>query len=673
MRPTPTAAEGREPVPSRVGRLRHPRRLLPHRTDGPAGSAVAFGVRLLATVTLTLALIGVAGFLFLERTLADRQIGSYAATQRGDAKAIEHESATAASPKRAILEIEHLLDGIAQREGTLEALLIDQRHVVVAANSPSLEGQTDVDTPIAAALREGRAYSGRETDAHKDTHNFEFVLPVNLPNGRFAYAVVYDHRVYDAQLQEVRLILALIGLLGLLGGSAVFYVVGGRRLMRDHRTVLLRATRDGLTDLPNARAFQDEFPDALAAAARYQDPLALVLLDVDDFKLSNQRHGHEQGDAILRVLAGVLRSCRPGDRPFRTGGDEFALLLAHTDADGARALLRRLSRNFAEVGVEVSVGVSSLRAGLSADTMRAEAETALYEAGRRGGNRVVHFDDIREQVVVTTQAKKEALLRVLEEGRMDTVFQPIWNFETGVLLALEALSRPDPAYGLQSPAEAFDVAEHLGRVHALDVLCATNALLAAPESEPGVLLFVNLSPVTLDLDAEGDDWLRDAVHAAGRSPAEVVIEVTERFGGRTESVVTCLQRLRAQGFKIAVDDVGTGNSGLEMLRMIDAEFVKLDRSVVVAAPTEPGARAVLMAMATFARQTGAFVIAEGIEDADTLEFLRGVGQPDSPIIQGGQGFYLGKPSRQPTGRSPAIVLEPEDGARPTLGASARGR
>ncbi|HEY2398141.1 MAG TPA: bifunctional diguanylate cyclase/phosphodiesterase [Solirubrobacteraceae bacterium] len=465
----------------------------------------------------------------------------------------------------------------------------------------------------------------------------------------------------------------LTGLIGLIGGAAVFYLVGGPRLMRDQPTVRPRATRDGLTDLPNARAFEDELPDAVAAAVRYQDTLALILLDVDDFKLTNERHGHEHGDAILRVLAGVLRACRPGDRPFRIGGDDFALLVAHSDADGARALVRRLSRNFAEIGVEVSLGVSSLRAGLAADTMRAEADTALYEARRRGGNRAVHFDDIREQVHVTAPATKEALLQLLEDRRMGTVFQPIWNFETTGLLALEALSRPEPAYGLESPAEAFDVAEQLGRVHALDVLCVTSALASAPECEDGVLLFLNLSPLTLDLDADGDEWLHDAVLDAGRSPSDVVIEVTERFGGRTESVVRCLQRLRAQGFKIAVDDVGTGNSGLEMLRLIDPEFVKLDRSVVAAAPTEPGARAVLMAMATFAHQTGAFVIAEGIEDPDTLEFLRGVGAPESPIIQGGQGFYLGSPSRQPPGSSPAVALDAGDGGRQTLGASSAPR
>ncbi len=164
-----------------------------------------------------------------------------------------------------------------------------------------------------------------------------------------------------------------------------------------------------------------------------------------------------------------------------------------------------------------------------------------------------------------------------------------------------------------------------------------------------MLLFLNLSPQTLDLDAEQQRLAAPRRRASGAVAERVVVEVTERFGGRTAAVVKCLQRLREQGFKTALDDVGTGNSGLEMLRKVDAEFVKLDRSIVTAAPTEPSARAVLMAMATFARQTGAFVIAEGIEDDDTLQFLRGIDDHDlhvDTIIQGGQGFQLGRPSTE---------------------------
>jgi EAL domain-containing protein (putative c-di-GMP-specific phosphodiesterase class I) len=183
-----------------------------------------------------------------------------------------------------------------------------------------------------------------------------------------------------------------------------------------------------------------------------------------------------------------------------------------------------------------------------------------------------------------------------------------------------------------------------------------------------VLLFLNLSPLTLDLDAEADAWLAPAVERAGLTPQAVVVEVTERFGGRTERVVKRLKRLRAQGFKIAVDDVGTGNSGLEMLSKIHAEFVKLDRSIITAAATEPSARAVLMAMATFARQTGAFVIAEGIEDDDILQFLRAINEDhelaSDAIIQGGQGYGLGRPSHELTPESPAILHGGNSRSRP---------
>jgi diguanylate cyclase (GGDEF)-like protein len=642
-----------------MGRMHPFDRLRARRRGGEQGSAFAFGVRLLATVVLTFALTGVTSYLLLERNLARLQINEYAQSQRADAKAFELESTRAAGTTDGIGDIDRLIEGIAQRPDTKEVLLVDSRHVIRATGNGALIGEVDIDPRVGAALEAGRSYAGRGDGGGKGSGDLEFIVPVDLASGRYAYEVVYGLDAYDARLSELRRTLALIALLSLIGGGALFYLLGGRRLMRDHRMVLQRATRDGLTDLPNQRAFQDELPQAVAAAARYEDGFALALMDVDDFKLINDRHGHPHGDAVLQRVAQVLRASRPGDRPYRVGGDEFALSLTHTDADGARAVARRLGRDLHDAGIEVSIGVSTLRPGQQADTLRAEADAALYESKREGGNRATHFEDIRERVVVTTSEKKEAVVRLIEEGRLDTLFQPIWNLDAEVLLGVEALTRPDPSYGLSGPAEAFDIAEQIGHVHQLDVLCVENALRLAPEMHPGVLLFLNLSPLTLDQDAEADAWLAPAVERAGLSPRMVVVEVTERFGGRTDRVVKRLRRLREQGFKIAVDDVGTGNSGLEMLSKLDAEFVKLDRSIIAAAATESGARAVLMAMATFARQTGAFVIAEGIEDDDTLQFLRAINEEhelaSDRIIQGGQGFGLGRPSQDLAPESPAIL------------------
>jgi diguanylate cyclase (GGDEF)-like protein len=210
--------------------------------------------------------------------------------------------------------------------------------------------------------------------------------------------------IAGAALHEVRLGLGLIALLAPVAGTAIFCLLGGGRLLRDHRRALSRATRDGLTELPNRRAFDDELPDAVAAAMRYEQPLALVLVEIDDLELISRRHGRRESETTLRVAAGVLRSARASDRPYRITDDGFALLLAGTSADAARPLVRRLGENFAQAGVQVSIGASALRRGQSAETLRAEAETAVYVAKSKGS--AVHFDELQ----VLTPAEDSAVL-----------------------------------------------------------------------------------------------------------------------------------------------------------------------------------------------------------------------------------------------------------------------
>ena len=623
--------------------------------------AIGFGPRLFLApflaLFLALALVGTIGYKLISDRLESAQIESYGRTLRADADGFE-DVASRYKPRALIGDIDELLDAIGHRPGTIEATLVGPDHVVRASSIEALDATRDSDPRINAALRFGRSYAGHEANPSRDRTNFEFVTPVNLSGTRYALEMRYDSDSFYAQLASVKRDLVLIGLLALVGGTGLFYLTGGRSLLRSHRIALQRATRDGLTDLPNHRAFQDELAQAVAAAGRNPDPLALALLDLDHFKAVNDRYGHPQGDALLKRVSAILRDGRTADRAFRIGGDEFALLLPHTDSNGARILIGRLSRVLGETDASASIGVAQVRDGQAADELRAEADAALYEAKRRGGNSFVQFDEIQDPVAVTTSTKREAVRSLVEECRFTIVFQPIWSFASENLVGVEALTRPDPSYGLSGPADLFDIAEQVGLVHELDELCATRALGVAPELPKDTLLFVNLTPKTLELDADGNDWLHRGVRAAGLPPERVVVEVTERIGARTVPVIKSLHRLRALGFRLALDDVGTGNAGLEMLRAVDAEYVKLDRSIVAAAPTEPNARAVLMAMATFARQTGAFVIAEGIEDEETLEFLRGIEELDlqpGTIIQGGQGFELGYPLPQmPTGKPDAI-------------------
>jgi diguanylate cyclase (GGDEF)-like protein len=622
---------------------RAPRRL---RARGRS-STFAFTVRLSLAIAATFATLGIVGYLMMGDQLQQRLLATYAAEHRADTESFIAAEMRARDNVDAHREIGILLGSIARRPGVSEAVLIGPGGVIEAAGDPSALGQRDRDPRIDAALRHGRPFVGRAADPTEDRRDFEFVMPMRLDDGRHAFEVTRDHTLLDEQLRDVRRTAMLLVVVGMFGAALVFYLVGGRALVRSHRIALRRASRDGLTDLPNQRAFREDLEGELQSAQRHGDRLSVAAIDLDDFKLLNDRYGHAHGDAVLRRAATVLRDLRTGDRAYRVGGDEFVVLLARTGADGARTAAARLSAALRDAGVAASIGLSELRPGHEADTLLAEADAALYEGKRHGGAGIVHFDDIRDRVAVTRHDEVRALHRLLEEGALTTAFQPIWNLGAGTLLGVEALSRPEPGCGLSNPAQAFDVAEQVGRVRELDALCVRSALRSAGELPPEALLFINVAPQTLDLD-EDDAWMLRAVHEAGLEPGRVVIEVTERFGGRTAAVLARLRRLREQGFKLALDDVGTGNSGLEMLREVGADFVKLDRSIVAGAPEESNARAVLLAMATFARQTGAYVIAEGIEDDALLEFVRTIDdalpREAATMIQGAQGYGLGRPS-----------------------------
>ncbi len=416
------------------------------RSAAARGRRVGFGGRLLLAVVITLSIVGAVGYGLLAHQLRRSQIADYARVQRADVRSAaaigRQDDETAARTAT-----DHLIASIAERDGVLEALLIDPQSVVVASDrSGSVIGQRDSDRRISNALRRGKSYAGLEADSRRDRRDFEFVTPVDLPGGRYALEVSYDHRVLDANLGDVRRILMLIGLFALFGGTGVFYLVGGRMLLRSHRIALQRATRDGLTDLPNHRAFQDEFPRAVAAAIRFREPLAVIVFDLDDFKFINDHHGHPHGDAILNRVAGVLSAGRTEDRSFRIGGDEFAMLLPHTDGDGARTIATRLDNAFAAAEVGVSMGISDLRDGESAEDLRSEADAALYEV-KRSGKRIAHFDEIRDQVVITTSARTDRVRRLIDEARLSMVYQPIWDFGSQRLLGLEALMRPHPTSG----------------------------------------------------------------------------------------------------------------------------------------------------------------------------------------------------------------------------------
>ncbi len=347
------------------------------------------------------------------------------------------------------------------------------------------------------------------------------------------------------------------------------------------------------------------------------------------------------GDRVLSGLGMLLRDISADAAPYRLGGDEFALLLPRRSLAEATLALEHMCQEAPRrlSGATLSIGVASSTPEVSVvQTLQEQADVALYEAKRRGRNRVATFEDVQEGTSCIPAAKAKALQRLLAEGYVGVAFQPIWDLKHGGLLAFEALTRPAAKYGFTSPQEAFDIAEQLGHAAQLDRICLRAILDRVAELRPDGLLFVNLSPQTLDHDLLAGATLVQAVKAAGRSPDRVVLEITERSMARPDVVVREAKRLRSLGFGLALDDLGAGNAGLEVLSQLPFDYVKIDRAVVAKGLTDQTARGVLSGITAIARETAAYVIAEGIENVEMFDLVRQMG------VQGVQGYLLGRPS-----------------------------
>jgi diguanylate cyclase (GGDEF)-like protein len=408
------------------------------------------------------------------------------------------------------------------------------------------------------------------------------------------------------------------------------------------------ALTDSLTALGNNRSFYDDFERELARAKRHDHSLVLALIDIDDFKAVNDKGGHSHGDAVLARVGEAVSTMRAEDRGYRIGGDELALILVETGPVAAELALERLQNEIREfaLGATVSIGYVNL----SGDLLDAEsyelADTALYEAKRRGRNQTICFDSVSTAVNVFSPRKAETVRTMIAEGLMSTAFQPIWDMQSTRPLGFEALARPLPELGLAGPQEAFDVAERTRQLPELDMLCTRKTLEAAVNLPAGSVIFLNYSPTSLVHGLDPETFVA-AVRAAGLLPSQIVIELTERRIDDPATVAKRIAALRAVGIRIALDDTGAGHAGLEILSKVRFDFVKIDRGLIVEAMASAEARGVLAGIIAIARETGSYLIAEGIETGEMLDFVRKVHIPNFAGVRGIQGYLLGRPHLGP--------------------------
>jgi diguanylate cyclase (GGDEF)-like protein len=460
----------------------------------------------------------------------------------------------------------------------------------------------------------------------------------------------------DFQLTDrfITILATAISLLGLICLGVFFYILEAyrRRTAEVHRESLTRleeaALTDNLTGLGNHRAFQEDLRREFSRAARYDEALSLALIDIDDMKVMNASRGHQRGDELLVGVATLLQRLKAEDRAFRIGGDEFAVLLTNTVLEDAKTVMERLRLEAQELGgAGVSIGVASChRADTDPESVRSRADAALYAAKRGGRNAVEAFHEEKNGMWMLSSTKVHNLHQLIAEGEMRVAFQPIWDVKRCNVLGYEALARPDEKYGFRGPQDAFDLAERIGKSHQLDRVCRSAILARADELPADKLLFINICPQALDhQDFDAAKFAR-LVGRAGLTPERVIVEITERAVAGLDIVVAAAEALRRSGFRLALDDTGAGNSGLEMLSKLPVDFVKIDRTIIVKALENTGARGVLVGIIAIARAIGAYVIAEGIEDEQLLRFVCSpeLGEVGSRGVSGVQGYLLRRPS-----------------------------
>ncbi len=493
--------------------------------------------------------------------------------------------------------------------------------------------------------------------AHDSRAGLALRLAVAL--GASSLAGIAADRLMATALPEPALRVILSALLAAtLVGLALYYLVvsplaRSRADLNDrYQAALADALQDPLTGLGNHRAFQEELDRQVEASQRYGTPLALAIVDLDEFKAINDGRGHAFGDRALAHFGTLMNAgLRRADRAFRIGGDEFAVLLPHTESEGAKIVLRRLLasalqpalRSEAEPGsLSFSAGVSSIPdLASSRAQLYSQADAALYAAKRAGRTDVQIFDP-------STEASQEsngvgmAVAEVIARGWLRPVYQPIMELKTGRLLGVEGLIRPVSPAPFQDPASLFAAAAASGHLVALDLTCMETIVAGAAGLAPGAFLSVNLSPATVEAQEFSTAAVLSILARHGFPPERLLLELTE------QQPVTDLERLRLKldtcrsvGIRLAADDVGAGYAGLRLLAELTFDVIKVDLTLVQRSASSASSTAVIESVVALAGRTGAMLVAEGIEHPEQLEQLDRLG------IRVGQGYLLGRPGSLP--------------------------
>ena len=476
--------------------------------------------------------------------------------------------------------------------------------------------ERDADMPfifVSGTIGEDAAVSGMRTGAH------DYIMKDNLA------------RLLPAVERELR-------------------EAGGRRERRGvERRLAYLAYHDALTDLPNRTLLHDRLEQAARIAAREGTPLALLVLDLNNFKEINDTLGHHAGDRVLQCVASRARATlREADTVARLGGDEFAVVLPLTDIDGAVLAAQKVLHEIEQpcvidhqsLSVHASLGIACFpEHGLSAETLLQRADVAMYAAKGDGVGIAVYAPD-RDHHTHRRLTLISELRRALDQRQLFLEYQPMLHLRSNVVVGVEALVRWNhPQQGRVLPGDFIGLAEQTGLINPLTTIVIETAIRewSQMETVPRLTVAVNLSPRTL-LDPILPLRIADMLAVYGAPPSSLALEITENLlMSDPARSMDCLQRLHGMGVRLVLDDFGTGYSSLSYLRRLPVDELKIDRSFIAGLASGQD-DVIVRSTIDLAHNLGLAVVAEGVESAAVQDRLLEMG------CDAAQGTFISPPA-----------------------------
>lgn len=418
------------------------------------------------------------------------------------------------------------------------------------------------------------------------------------------------------------------------------------------RKLILQATHDALTGLPNRILLFDRIQQAITEAKRNNKIVGILFFDLDRFKLVNDSLSHHAGDKLLKAVAQRLKkTLRAEDTIARQGGDEFVVVIKNLKRETeiekiSKKILSTFKKPFNISNRKITVGASAgitfyPNDGKTADTLLRNADLAMYRSKTLGGNQTQLYSPTLNKENLLRLERENELQEALKKKEFFLCYQPQFDVSNNKIMAIEALIRwQHPRYGVLLPIDFIPIAEETGLIipigeWVLREACRQNKIWQQ-QGLPSFRIGVNVASQQLK-QRDFPEFIKNVITEAGLKPENLEVEVTENVIISNPEVISTINEISKLGIKIALDDFGTGNSTLSSLNKVHVDRLKIDRSFIESINVSNSDEVIIQAIIDMSRSLNYEVLAEGVETQKQLDFLK---KNKCEVIQ---GFYFGYP------------------------------